>query len=58
MILNSKSKFNRCRIPRLIIEEVDEEQTKEQEERELREAIEQLEECERAWESQRLKERE
>ena len=58
MILNSKSEFNRCRIPRLIIEEVDEEQTKEQEERELREAIEQLDECERAWENQRSKIRE
>ena len=26
MVLNSKSEFNRCRIPRLIIEEIDEEQ--------------------------------
>ena len=39
-ILNSKAEFNRCRIPRLAIEEIDEEQLKEQKDRELREAME------------------
>ena len=57
-ILNSKSEYNRCRIPRLIIEEVDEEQIEEQETRELREATEVMTECEKAWEQLRTKERE
>ena len=57
-ILNSKSEYNRCRIPRLIIEEVDEEQMEEQETRELREATEVMAECEKAWEQLRTKERE
>ena len=46
MVLNSKSEFNRCRIPRLIIEEVDDEQIRKEEERELRVAMEHLSKCE------------
>ena len=56
-ILNSKSEFNRCRIPRLVLEEIDEEQADAQEDRELREALELLEQCERAWEDQKTKDR-
>ena len=51
-ILNSKSEFNRCRIPRLVLEEIDEEQADE-----LREALELLEQCEKAWENQKTKDR-
>ena len=58
MVLNSKSEFNRCRIPRLVIEEVDEEQIREEEERELRVAMEHLSKCEEEWEQNRTKERE
>ena len=57
-ILNSKSEYNRCRIPRLVMEEIDEEQIAEQEARELEEASEQLEACRRAWEQQRTVARE
>ena len=57
-ILNSRAEFNRCRIPRLAIEEVDEEQIEEQENKELREAKEQLEKYERAWGEDRTRERE
>ena len=57
-ILNSKSEYNRCRIPRLVMKEIDEEQIAEQEARELEEASEQLEACRRAWEQQRTVARE
>ena len=40
-ILNSKSEFSRCRIPRLVLEEVDEEQERNQERK--------VEEEERLW---------
>ena len=49
MILNSKSEYNRCKIPRLVIEELDEEQLKADEERELQGAIEWLNKCEEEW---------
>ena len=39
MVLNSKSEHHRCRIPRLILEEVYEEQVHEEEERELKIAM-------------------
>ena len=57
-ILNSKAEYNRCRIPRLVIEEQDEELMREEEEKEIREAVEQLEEQEKAWGSTRIQARE
>ena len=57
-ILNSKAEYNRCRIPRLVIEEQDEELMREEEEKEIREAVEQLEEQEKAWGSTRIRARE
>ena len=35
LILNSKSEYNRCKIPRLGLEELDEEQIKAMEDKEL-----------------------
>ena len=35
LILNSKSEYNRCKIPRLVLEELDEEQIKAMEDKEL-----------------------
>ena len=57
-ILNSRAEFNRCRIPRLTIEEVDEEQLEEQENKELKIAMEQLEKLEKEWGEERTRERE
>ena len=56
-ILNSKSEYNRCMIPRLIVEEQDEEQIEKKEQEELRAALDMLEACERAWEQQKTEER-
>ena len=39
LILNSKSEYNRCKIPRLVLEELDEEQIKAMEDKELEEAL-------------------
>ena len=58
MVLNSKSEFNRCRIPRLIIEEIDEEQIREEEVRELRIAMKHLNRCEEEWEQDKNRKRE
>ena len=58
MILNSKSEYNRCKIPRLVIEELDEEQLKADEERELQEAIEWLNKCEEEWQESKTAKRE
>ena len=52
MILNSKSEYNRCRIPRLIIEEVDEEQQENEEARELQATLELRRKYEEEWGSQ------
>ena len=41
MILNSKSEYNRCKIPRLELEELDEDQIRADEEEEMRRGIEQ-----------------
>ena len=35
MILNSKSEYNRCKIPRLVLEELDEDQIRADEEEEM-----------------------
>ena len=56
--MNSRAEFNRCRIPRLTIEEVDEEQLEEQENKELKIAMEQLEKLEKEWGEERTRERE
>ena len=48
-ILNSKSEYNRCKIPRLVIEEVDEEQQEEEEARELQNIMELLRRQEEEW---------
>ena len=58
MVQNSKSEFNRCRMPRLIIEEIDEKQIQEVEERELRIAMEHLNRCEVEWELDKTRKRE
>ena len=52
MILNSKSEYNRCKIPRLVIEEVDEEQQEKDEARELQSTLELLKKYEEEWGSQ------
>ena len=52
MILNSKSEYNRCKIPRLVIEEVDEEQQEKDEARELQSTLELLNRYEEEWGSQ------
>ena len=48
-ILNSKSEYNRCKIPGLVIEEVDEEQQEEEEARELQNIMELLRRQEEEW---------
>ena len=52
MILNSKSEYNRCKIPRLVIEEFDEEQQEKDEARELQSTLELLKKYEEEWGSQ------
>ena len=48
-ILNSKSEYDRCKIPRLVLEEVDEEQIKKDEEQEMREKMKLLDAEEKSW---------
>ena len=48
-ILNSKSEYDRCKIPRLILEETDEEQISKEEEQRMKERMEQLDTEEQAW---------
>ena len=43
-ILNNKSEYDRCRIPRLIVEELDEEQLNKEEEQELAQKISSIDE--------------
>ena len=57
-ILNSKAEFDRCRIPRLVVEAQDQEEVKAMEEQERQEVQELLREQEEEWGSQRLLERE
>ena len=56
-ILNSKSEFDRCRIPRLILEEEDEIKIREQENKELEQDWKKIEEQAREWEDQTLTKR-
>ena len=56
-ILNSKSEFDRCRIPRLIVEEQDEEQIAKMEQEEIDRTRNQIEEQARTWENKMLSER-
>ena len=48
-ILNSKSEYDRCKIPRLVLEEEDEVEQKRQGERELQEDLDSIEEHAEAW---------
>ena len=48
-ILNSKSEFSRCKIPRLVLEEIDEEQAKEQERKDQEEDLARIEEQANIW---------
>ena len=57
-ILNSKAEYDRCRIPRLIVEEQDLDEIRKEEEQEISRNSEALEEQEIIWGSQRLLERE
>ena len=57
-ILNSKAEYDRCRIPRLIVEEQDLDGITKEEEQEISRNSEALEEQEIIWGSQRLLERE
>ena len=60
-ILNSKSEFDRCQIPRLTIEEQDEEKLKkrkEEEEQEMEKILSSLEEQTNMWGEKKLRERE
>ena len=58
-ILNSKAEFDRCKIPRLVVEEQEEEPANAKEEQERKDAQEQiLEEQIEEWGSQKLQERE
>ena len=56
-VLNSKSEYSRCRIPRLIVEEQDlEEANKKEQEQEI-EMIRKLDKNQRTWEQQKLLEK-
>ena len=57
-ILNSKAEFNRCQIPRLVVEEVDTEEQKKLEEQEVERLQELIERNREEWGSKKLKERE
>ena len=48
-ILNSKSEFDRCRIPRLVVEQEDEEETKKKLEEELQSDMDRIEEQANIW---------
>ena len=52
-ILNSISEYDRCKIPRLVLEDIDEEQIKKEDEQEMREKMELLD----AGEKQRVEPR-
>ena len=56
-MLNSKSEFDRCRIPRLIVEEQDEEQIAKMEQEEIDRTRNQIEKQARTWENKTLSER-
>ena len=56
-ILNSKSEFDRCHIPRLVLEEIDEEESKKQEEQMQLEEWERVEQQAEIWGAEALKDR-
>ena len=58
MILNSKYEYNLCKIPRLVLEELDEDQIRADEEEEMRKAIEWSNKCEKELEESRTADRE
>ena len=57
MVLNSKSEFDRCKIPRLQLEQIDEEELRSMGEQELMEDLNTLEEHSRKWSSRKYEER-
>ena len=57
MVLNSKSEFNRCRIPRLVVEEMDEEALRLEEEREEKEAQDNISGKQEDWERSKTTDR-
>ena len=56
-ILNSRAEFDRCRIPRLVVEEEDREQIDKQDQEDLEEDMNLIEEQARSWEDQTLSQR-
>ena len=57
MVLNSKSEFNRCRIPRLVVEEMDEEALRLEEERDEKEAQDNISGKQEDWERSKTTDR-
>ena len=55
--MNSKSEFDRCKIPRLQLEQIDEEELRSMGEQELMEDLNTLEEHSRKWSSRKYEER-
>ena len=53
-MLNSRSEYDRCRIPRLVVEERDEEEIKTMEQAKVLENIKNRDREQRTWEQQRL----
>ena len=53
-MLNSRSEYDRCRIPRLVVEERDEEEIKTMEQAKVLENIKNMDREQRTWEQQRL----
>ena len=56
-ILNSKSEYDRCRIPRLVMEEEDETENRRMEEKDLQEDLNSIEEHADAWRNLRFSEK-
>ena len=57
MILNSKSEYDRCKIPRLQVEEQKEEEWTVEEQQDLEQAMNEIEEQSRLWSSKKYEER-
>ena len=56
-ILNSKAKFDRCKIPRLVVEEQEEKEMEKQMEQELASTKKNIEEQASSWSSEKYKEK-
>ena len=56
-ILNSKSEYDRCHIPRLVVEEIEEEELKKQEEQELEMTMKNIEEQAKVWSNKKYNEK-